>query len=221
MGSGQQHLRPLGAVLYLDDNRLDAVIDSVFLVGNLLRLRHNRLGLAQVNIHIPVLYPLHQAGNDISLTAGEFLIDDAPLRLTDALHHYLLGSLGGNAAEVCRSHLYLQGIIQLIVRGNLLCHSQGDFLHIVHYFLYHGLDGIHMVLAAGAVQGDTHILGSVKVALIGSHKGSLYCIKEDFRIDSLLHPQVPEGSHKAAILILCWFYLLASCSSGSHYYFTS
>ncbi len=100
MGAGDHDRGSLHRPADLDDVRTDAVADLVALAGNLLPLGHQRLRLAQRQDHVPRVVLLHDARDDVALTALVLLEGHLALGLTQALVDHLLGRLGRDPAEL-------------------------------------------------------------------------------------------------------------------------
>ena len=100
----EDHLRALGRVLHLDDDRLDASTVLVALGVDLLALGQQRFDAAQVDEGVALVALLHDAGDDVADAIDVLVVHEVALGLADALQDDLLGRLGGDAAEVVGRH---------------------------------------------------------------------------------------------------------------------
>src|SRR5205807_9506642 len=67
-------LRALRGLAHLDDVRLQPLAVAVRLRRDLLRLRQQRLDLAEVEERVPVRVLLDDPGDDVALAPGELLV---------------------------------------------------------------------------------------------------------------------------------------------------
>ena len=91
---------PRGAVFHGDDVGAEAVADVVILGLDPLAGGHDGLEFAEVDDDIRALEPADGAVDDLAGAVLELVINHLLLHLADALHHRLLGGLGGDAAEI-------------------------------------------------------------------------------------------------------------------------
>ena len=108
-GVGTRHhdLGALRAATHLDDVRLHPLAGLRTVEGDLFGLRHEGLGLAQVEQRIPGIALLDDAGDDVALAAGVLLVFELALGFADSLAHHLLGGLSRDATEVVRGDVEL------------------------------------------------------------------------------------------------------------------
>src|SRR4029453_3857705 len=102
MRAAEEDLRTAGFGRYAQDQRADAVADADHLARDLLVAADNAFGPAEVDDDVAELDPLDDAGDDLVGAVLEFLILPLALGIADLLEDDLLGSLGGNAAELDR-----------------------------------------------------------------------------------------------------------------------
>ena len=96
----EDDLRPLGGVLHLDDDRLDAGAVLVALGLDLLALGQQRLDAAELDQRVALVALLHDAGDELADAVDVLVVHEVALGLADALQDDLLGGLRGDAAEV-------------------------------------------------------------------------------------------------------------------------
>ena len=113
MGAREEHARPLGLLLHVEEERLQALADGVALAGNLLLKGEDAHAAAEVHEHVPALDALHDAGYDTALFVFEFGVGGLALGLADALDDDLFGGLGGDAAKLLPG---LEGKLELLTR---------------------------------------------------------------------------------------------------------
>ena len=142
-------LRPSRLVAHLDDDRLHAIASIEPLVGDALGARHDRLGVTEIENHIPAIDLLDNPGDEITLPAGIQLEDLAALGVSQALGDDLLGRLGSDAAEVIRRIFPLAEDVAVFIE----------------------LLGIHGDVTGFRVDGDPCLLGGAGIPLVGGHEG--------------------------------------------------
>src|SRR5919198_487365 len=98
MGPADYDLRPLGAPADLRDVGLQPLAVAVRLRGNLLRLREERLDLAQVEQRVPMGVLLDDPRDDVALAARELLVRELTLGVAELLVNDLLRGLGPDPA---------------------------------------------------------------------------------------------------------------------------
>ncbi len=125
MGPGENDLRPLAAELDVEDVGPDAVALPVALPRDLLSLGQDGVRPPQVDDDVPLLEALHDAGGQLALAILELAVDDVPLGIAHALDDVLLGSLGGDAAELLWRQLDEQLVADLGLGIELLA-RQGE-----------------------------------------------------------------------------------------------
>ena len=199
MGPGHHHL---GAPVVLADLQhvdLDPLVVLVVLPGDHLVLGQDAVGLAQLHVGVALLHPLHDGGEDLVLLLGVLLVDVAPLGLPDPLDHHLLGGLGGDAPELAGVRLLLDHVSLLIEGVHLLGRGQGDLHRGVRDLLHHGLAGVDVDLARGAVDLGPHVALGVVVALIGEDEGGFHRREQHVLADALLLFQRVESLDKICV----------------------
>ena len=186
VGSAHHDLWALRGLADLDDVGLEAGTVVVALVGDLLRLRQERLDLAEVEQGVAVVGLLDDAGDDVALSAGVLVVLHVPLDLTDPLHDHLLGGLCGDAAEV------LGGVVPLT-------HDVALDVELL---------AVDPDLAGVRVDGDDCLLGRVRQPLVGSDERVGESVEERVDGDALVPCDLPEcieelevsGAHGAMTL---------------------
>ena len=94
MSPRHDNLRSLGRPPDLENVDLDAVVEPIGLGRDLLGGRKQRLDLAEVHEHVPLLAPLDGAGQHLAYPLAELFVDPLALGFADPLHNHLLGGLG-------------------------------------------------------------------------------------------------------------------------------
>src|SRR4029077_21210484 len=105
--------RAANSIVDRDDVGTQAVSDVVVFHHDAFTLRHNRLELSKIENHVRTIESANRAADDLARAVLELLVDHLFLDLANALHHRLLGSLSGDAAEVSRGDLNLNRLTEL------------------------------------------------------------------------------------------------------------
>src|SRR5262249_38391504 len=90
MRAREGDLRPLGRPTHLEHVGADPVAGVVALAENLLALRKDGLRLADLEDHIALLDPVHDAAKDLPFLARELRVDALALGVADLLEDHLL-----------------------------------------------------------------------------------------------------------------------------------
>jgi hypothetical protein len=109
-GAAEDDLGAAAAVLNLQQDAADALAGGVFLAGHLLLAGHDGLGLAEVDEEVVALAAADGAAHDVAHGILEIVVDALLLEGPQALHDGLAGRLGGDAPEVGRVDLLLDGV---------------------------------------------------------------------------------------------------------------
>jgi hypothetical protein len=170
VGARADDLRAAQLLAHLDDDgpRVGAVREP--LVGDLLRVRQQRLGATELEQRdVALLGDL--AGDDVALVADELAVGDLPLRLAQTLQQHLLGGLGDDATEVARLVDPLVDDVALVVE----------------------LLGVQGHLARDAVDGDARLVGTRgRRALVGGRERTLERVDDRQEVDALLTLDLPQ-----------------------------
>ena len=113
MRAREDDLRPFARELDVEDVGADAVTLAVALARDLLLLRQDRVGAAQVHDDVLALEALHDAGEQLAFPVFELVEDDAALGLADALDDVLLCRLRRDAPELLLRQLREQLVADL------------------------------------------------------------------------------------------------------------
>src|SRR5439155_11067304 len=113
VGAREDDLRSLAAQLHVQDESPDAVALPVALAGDLLLLRKDGVGPAEVHDDVLLLEALHDAREELPLPPLELVVDDIALRVAHALVDVLLRRLCRDAAELLRRELGEQLVTDL------------------------------------------------------------------------------------------------------------
>ena len=137
----EHDLRTAGRAFDLNDIRTNGIAIVVCLAGYLLGRHQHSLCFADIDIDAASLNALNNPRHDIGGTIHIRFVDNAAFRFAQTLHDHLFRGLRCNAPKVCRSHLDLDHIADLIVRidGMRLC--KRDVCDAALGFLDHRLDG--------------------------------------------------------------------------------
>ena len=127
----KDNLRAAAFVLHRKHVTTDAVTDIVIFTLHPLLVRHDALELAEIDHHVVALEAAHRSGNDVARTVLELLVDHFLLRLAEALHHRLLCSLDGDAAEILRGNIELKCSADLRRSVLLLCKAYRNLVELV------------------------------------------------------------------------------------------
>src|SRR5262249_405666 len=113
VGSRQHDLGPLAAQLDVEDEGPDAIALPVSLAGDLLLLREDRVGPAEVHDDVLLLEALHDPREELALPSLELVVDDVALGVAHALDDVLLRCLRRDATELLRRELGEQLVTDL------------------------------------------------------------------------------------------------------------
>ena len=193
MAAGEDDLRAARGVLDGDDVGAKAVADVVILRLHALAGGHDGLEFAEVHDDVRALEPADGAIDDLAGAVLELVVDHLLLDLADALHHGLLGGLGGDAAEIARGDLHVNELTDLGVGLELLGLGLGDLVEFVanpidDLELGHGLD-----LAGLRVDLDTEVIGGADGLLGGGKQSVRDGLNEDLALDAFFPLKIVEG----------------------------
>ena len=167
------------------------------LIGDLLGLGQQRLDLAQVKEGVAVIGLLHDAGDDVTLTACVLLVLEVALDLADALEDDLLGCLSSDPSEVVRGVVPLADDIAVFVE----------------------LLAVDTDLPGIGVDGDHRLLGRVRHALVRSHQGVGEGIEQRLDRDPLVPRDLAECVEELEIRLAhgvetCFLFCVFCCADG-------
>ena len=172
MRARHDDLRTLGGLAHLHDVCLEAAVGLGPLVGNLLGLGQQCLHTAQVEQRVAGVVLLDDAGDDVALAPGVFVVLHVALDFTDALVQDLPNGLGHDPAQVVRRVVpFAHDVAQLI-----------DFL---------GVDRDVERL----VDDDVSLLGCTFAALVGRFEAVSDRLEQDFGGHALLGSECLERFH--------------------------
>ena len=145
MGTGNEHLRPLGGAADFHHIHTQAHALHIALALHLLAGSQEGLGGltagtdAQAGGAGAGINAGDHAGEDLVLLGGELIIDHAPLGLAHTLDDHLAGGLGGDAAEVTGLDLDADHVAQLglgqLGAGHLQAHLGAGVVDLLHHVL--------------------------------------------------------------------------------------
>ena len=171
MRAREDDLRPFARELDVEDVGADAVTLAVALARDLLLLRQDRVGAAQVHDDVLALEALHDAGEQLAFPVFELVEDDAALGLADALDDVLLCRLRRDAPELLLRQLREQLVADLgvgIERRLRVLHR--DLVRRVGDLIDDGLDLEELDLAdVGVELGLDLVLEPERAARGGQH----------------------------------------------------
>ncbi len=113
------------------------------------------------------------AGEDLMLLGGELLVNDAALRLADALDDDLLCRLGGDAAELLGLHGNGDQIAELGAAADLPGGLEIDLVAGVLDLLHHGLHDVHLDALLVLVDDDLDIVLTLGIVAAESRQHGL------------------------------------------------
>ncbi len=164
VAAAHDDLGTLALAAHLEDVGLDPVAALEALVGDALRGRHDRLGIAEIEHRIAMIAALHDAGDEVALPAFVQVVDLLALGIAQTLHDDLLGGRRGDATEVVRGVLPLVDDVAVLVE----------------------LLAVHDDLAGVRVDGDPGLLGGARGALVGRDERVGEGIENGVRGDALV-----------------------------------
>src|SRR5437773_2318648 len=201
----ERDLRALGRAPHLEHVGAHAVARVVALPGDLLALGQDRLRLADLQDHVALLDPVHDAAEDLAFLADELRVDALALGVADLLEDDLLGGLGRDAAEVLQRSVLQQ--LQLdaeLGRGiERLGVSQRDLRLRVGDVLDHLLALVDAEVARLAVDVDADVVGRPQALAGCRQQGSLQRLEEDLFVDPLLASELLDDHDQFAIHLSC------------------
>ena len=159
MGPREQDLRALDPLLDLEHVGPDAVARIVALAGDLLALHEHRLGLADLDDHVPLLDAVDDAPDDPPFLVDELRVDGVALGVAHPLQDHLLGRLGGDATELLRGQLHLELVLELGLAVELARLVEADLELLVGDRLHDLLPGEDAEVARVAVELHPDIVG--------------------------------------------------------------
>src|SRR5919197_487380 len=180
MGPADYDLRPLGAPADLRDVGLQPLAVAVRLRGNLLRLREERLDLAQVEQRVPMGVLLDDPRDDVALAARELLVRELTLGVAELLVNDLLRGLGPDPA------LELVGDLDLALAFGvpLLIELLLPHAHLTGLW-------VHLRACAEPFFGQRGVLLAAPRRVGGGH-GLLEPLEDGLEGDALLARQLPQ-----------------------------
>src|SRR2546430_2159151 len=188
VGPRERDLRALRRAPNLEDVGADPVARVVALARDLLPLREDRLGLADLEDHVTLLDPMDDAPEDLPLLARELRVDSLALRVPDLLQDHLLGGLGRDPPELLRWSLLLE--LELVAELGLfvqrLGFGQADLDPVVGHLLDDLLAPVDPEVAALPVDVHAHVVGRAEGLPRGREQGGLQRLEEDLLVDPLL-----------------------------------
>src|SRR5262249_25170752 len=95
----QDDAHAVALLAYVEDDRLDALVDVVRLAGDLFAAGQQRLGLADADRGGAAVEAADHAGDQVTLLGVVLVEDGGGLLLLEQLDDHLLGGLGGDAAQ--------------------------------------------------------------------------------------------------------------------------
>ncbi len=99
MASRQDHLHILRSPTNFQEHGFHAITTPVRFTRDLLLYRENRLRLPKIHQVIAALHAQNDAGDQITLPRGVFLLNRLPFRFTNLLKNDLLGGLGRDSPQ--------------------------------------------------------------------------------------------------------------------------
>ena len=184
MGAGNVHLRPFRRLPDLGDVHLQTGAGGVLLSGHLLRWRHDRFHLAQIDHDAPVLVALHDTGHDVAFPVRELLVYQGPFGLADTLNDHLLGRLRGDPSEIFRRHLDLDDVVELVIGIDGLRVFERDLVRFIEHLVDYVFAGKDANFAGALVQVDAHVERVAVMPLIGRDNCRLDRLEEDLLRDA-------------------------------------
>ena len=152
------------------------------------------------------------AGEDLVLLGGELVVDDAALGLADALDDDLLGSLGGDAAELLGLHRDRDRVAHLGAAADLLGGLENDLVAGVLHRLDDGLVHDHLDLLLVLVQQHLDVVLALGIVPAeGGQHGLLDLVVHIGAGDALFLLDVLDGFKEFSVhvclppLICIWF----------------
>jgi hypothetical protein len=157
MAAGEDDFRSAAFIFHRKHIGTDAVADVVILALDSLAIRHDALEFSEVDHDIIALEAADGAGNDVASAVLELLVNHFLLRLAEALHHCLFGSLYGDAAEVLGSDVEFLCIADLCSR---VFFSRGSKRNLIEF----------VVMVVIGDDGEDSV--NLRFALFGIHRGA-------------------------------------------------
>ena len=199
MAARDNDFRPANAVLDRDDVGAQPIPHVVILDHDPLALRHDRFKFSEIENHVGTIEASHRAAHDLARAILEFLVDHLLLDLADALHHRLLGSLGGDPPEIFRGHFHFDRFPNGRVGLDPARLIEGDFvLRVGHRFDHEQIReranfaGLRVDIDMQIARGTDAFLGSGKQG-IGNR------LDQDFAFDSALPLEVIQHGDKLSV----------------------
>ncbi len=185
MRARQRDLGALGRAAHLEYVGANPVSRVVALAEDLLPLRQDRLGLADLEDHVALLDPVHDAAQDLTFLTRELRVDALALGVAHFLEDHLLGRLGRDPPKVLRRPLLLQLelVVELRVRVQRLGVGEADLLLVVGDLRDHLLPAVHPEIATLAVREE----------------GRLQRLEEDLLVDPLLAPHLLDNGDQLSV----------------------
>ena len=198
VGAADDDLWPLRRLSHLDDVGLEPRPVLVAFVGDLLRLREQRLHLAQVEERVAVVGLLDDPGHDVAFATRVLLVLHVALDFADALEDHLLGRLGRDAPEV------VGGVVPLA----------DDLAFLVE------LLPVDPDLPRVGVDGDDRLLRRVGAALVGGDQGVGERVEQGLHRDPLVARDLAQRVEELEVGLAhgrFTFSLVALLGSGPHW----
>src|SRR5207249_3880079 len=186
---------------HLEDVGADAIAGVVPLARDLLPRGQNRLGLADLEDHVALLDPVHDAAEDLALLARELGVDALAFRVPDLLQDHLFGRLGRDPTELLRRPLLLQLelVPQLGLPVECLGVGQADLELVVGHFLDDLLTAVDAQVATLAVDVHAHVIGRPQRLPRRRQQGRLQRLEEDLFVDPLLAPDLLDDADQLSV----------------------
>ena len=151
MCPGNENLGALGRLAYFHHITLDTLADRIRFRRNLFGNGQDRFCFPQINIDIALFDTLDDPRDDVILTVGKFIVDDAPFGFTQPLDHDLFGCLGSDTAKILGRHIDIDDIACRIFRVQDLGHGQRNFGVFIFYRFHYRLRSQDFIIASQAV----------------------------------------------------------------------